>query len=35
MAIAQNMLEVGLPVEQIVQVTGLTSEEIESVKKSL
>jgi predicted transposase/invertase (TIGR01784 family) len=31
-AIAQNMLEIGLPVEQIVQATGLTHEEIERLK---
>jgi predicted transposase/invertase (TIGR01784 family) len=34
-AIAQNMLDIGLPVEQIERVTGLAREEIEHLKKSL
>ena len=32
--IARNLLSLGLPVDQIIQATGLTEEEIELLKKS-
>ena len=31
-AIAQNLLSMGLPIAQIMQATGLTQEQIESLK---
>ena len=32
--IARNLLNVGLPISQIIQVTGLTQEQIEQLKES-
>ncbi len=31
---AQNLIKMGMPIEQIVKATGLSEEEIEKIKKS-
>ena len=31
---AQNLIKMGMPIEQIAKATGLSEEEIEKIKKS-